>query len=557
MSKSRITADCRSLALALLLTHIAWLPATSRHAQADPVASSSSDLEQIKQQLARQAEEIQMLRRQVEEQSLLERLPPVGDSSVFTDTASPLATGVVQAGFLDEDSDKDGAKAATKEDKKKITKLFNFPTVKLTGFTQLDGAWYSQTPNNIATVGNAQDGVGFRRVRLAAIGRVAEFTNYVVEMDFATAGRPSFFDVFGEQTNLPFLGTVRAGQYVQPFSVDAMSGFRNLPFLERSLPFLAFVPFRRVGVEAFNSFADHRVNWAVSGFKTGGFNNAPLGDDRYAVDTGDVGGYSFSGRVTYLVYYDELVPDRYLWHIGGAYDYSRLGENTAAGSGTSGNAGGGPSPFYQSRVLPEFGTLGSPENSQSFGTAVNGTPYFIDSGRYAAKSFDLFGVETVAQRGSVSFQSEWMGTLVNSAVGPIFYNGAYGEVMWRPTGEHRPYDIATGALKNVIPFADLIPLGRDGIRGWGALELAARLSFVHEVNPTALNGHYYNSTTNTYNSVTGNSGNGQLINSTLGCTWFLNAHTKLQFNWIHCDLHNVVKGKSLADLFVTRFQIDF
>ena len=150
---------------------------------------------------------------------------------------------------------------------------------------------------------------------------MAEFTNYMVEMDFATAGRPSFFDVWGEQENIPWFGTVRAGQYVQPFSVDAMSGFRHLLFLERSLPFLAFVPFRRVGVEAYNWTEDERTNWAYSVFRTGGFNNAPLGDDRFATDIGDVGGYSFSGRMTHLVYYDAEANDRYLWHIGGAYDY--------------------------------------------------------------------------------------------------------------------------------------------------------------------------------------------------------------------------------------------
>jgi len=81
----------------------------------------------------------------------------------------------------------------------------------------------------------------------------------MAEVDFATAGRPSFFDVWGEQENIPLLGAVRIGQYLQPFSVDAMTGFRYLPFLERSLPFLAFVPFRRVGVMASANTEDERT----------------------------------------------------------------------------------------------------------------------------------------------------------------------------------------------------------------------------------------------------------------------------------------------------------
>src|SRR5712691_6523092 len=203
-----------------------------------------------------------------------------------------------------------------KRDEADAKKASQFPNFKITGFTQLDSAFYSQEPLNIATVGDAQDGTGFRRVRFAVNGKVADFTNYQVEVDFATAGRPSFFDTYVEQGNLPFFGEVRAGHFLQPFSVDAMSGFRNLPFLERSLPFLAFVPFRRTGLMASNGTEDDLTHWAYSVFRTGGFNNAPLGDSRFGTDFGDVGGYSFSTRVTHLLQYDEVVGDRCLWHIG-------------------------------------------------------------------------------------------------------------------------------------------------------------------------------------------------------------------------------------------------
>ena len=80
---------------------------------------------------------------------------------------------------------------------------------KITGFMQLDNGFYGYI-NNIATVGNAQDGTEFRRVRLAVPGKVAEFTSYQVEMEFVgLAGRPSFFDNYVEQGNLPILAAVR------------------------------------------------------------------------------------------------------------------------------------------------------------------------------------------------------------------------------------------------------------------------------------------------------------------------------------------------------------
>ena len=449
----------------------------------------------------------------------------------------------------------DVEKQLKKRDEADAKKASEFPTHRITGFLQLDTAYYSQTPKNIATVGDAQDGSGFRRARFAVNGKVAEFTTYQLEMDFATAGRPSFFDNYVEQGNLPFFGDVRAGQFLQPFSVDAMSGFRNLAFLERSLPFLAFVPFRRVGIMASNGSDDDRTHWAYSVFRTGGFNNAPLGDSRFGTDFGDIGGYSFSTRVTHLLYYDEFAEDRYLWHVGFSYDYSQLGANDATGSGTPGNAGS-PKPFYQARTTPEFGPLGYPDLPSSFGSSVNGTPLFVDTGRYQARNFNLVGLETVFQAGPMSFQSEYMATVVDSVVGPVFYQGAYAEVMYRLTGEHRGYDKKLASLKNPVPFADFIPLKRDGIRGWGAWGIAARWSAVDLTNPSKLDGHYYDSASNTFKG-TSKAGNGVLNDATLGLTWYMNAHTKIQFNWIHAMLNNTAKGFSTAELFVGRVQVDF
>ena len=448
----------------------------------------------------------------------------------------------------------DVEKQLKKRDEADAKKAGEFPTHKITGFLQLDTVFYSQSPENIATVGNAQDGTGFRRARFAVNGKVAEFTSYQFEMDFATAGRPSFFDNYVEQGNLPFFGAVRAGQFLQPFSVDAISGFRNLAFLERSLPFLAFVPFRRVGIMASNNTDDERTHWAYSLFRTGGYNDAPLGDSRYATDFGNIGGYSFSTRLTHLLYYDEFAEDRYLWHVGFSYDYSQLGANNSPGSGAPGNAGS-PKPFYQARTTPEF-SLGYPELSSNFGTGVNGTPLFVDTGRYQADNFNLVGLETVYQSGAFSLQSEYMATVVESVVGPIFYQGAYVEGMYRLTGEHRGYDKKLGSFKNPIPFADFIPLKSDGIRGWGAWSLVTRWSAVDLTNPSKLNGHYYNSVTNTFTG-TSNSGNGVLNDVTVGVNWYLNQHTKFQVNWIHAMLDNTQKGNSTAELYVSRIQVDF
>lgn len=84
-----------------------------------------------------------------------------------------------------------------------------FPNIKMSGFFHLDAGHFSQDPTNRANLGDIQDGVGFRRARLAAAGNVTDFTSYFLEMDFGIAGRPSFTDVWGEQSHLPVFGNVR------------------------------------------------------------------------------------------------------------------------------------------------------------------------------------------------------------------------------------------------------------------------------------------------------------------------------------------------------------
>jgi phosphate-selective porin OprO/OprP len=521
--------------------------------------ATAVDLESISEQLQAQQTEMDLLRAQIGQQrARIEELSRTPTSDWVSPTS--LEEFADDQGFDKKssaaaDTKKSDAKKPEAKADKPAEKKDEFPTYKITGFTQLDGGWYTQSAKNMATLGDAQDGVGFRRARLAVIGKVAEFTAYQLEVDFAAAGRPSFFDVYVEQSNLCRLGTVRVGQFVQPFSVDSASGFRTLPFLERSLPFLAFVPFRRVGISAADMTEDGMTQWCQSIYRTGGFNNAPVGDDRFATDFGDRGGYGYSGRTSHLLEYDEPTEGRYLWAMGASYSYARLGANDAVGSGTTGNAGS-PKPFFQSRVLPEFGTLGLPENGNNFGTAVNGTPLVADTGRYEASNFNLFGVETVYQAGQWSLQAEWMGDLVQSAAGPVFYNGAYGEVMYRITGEHREYDKKTGVLRNPIPFEEFFSLRPGGVCGWGAWEVAARYSFVDLRNPSKLDGHYYNSITNTFNT-TSKAGNGQVQDVTVGLTWFLNQHTKWQFNWIHSMIDNTAKGSSNLDSYVSRVQVDF
>lgn len=409
------------------------------------------------------------------------------------------------------------------------------PMVKLTGFFHLDAGNFDQDATNMASLGDIENGVGFRRARLAAVGNVSDFTAYSIEMDFGTAGRPSFQDVWGEQQQIPFFGNVRIGQFRQPLTMDAWTPIRQLWFLERSLPFQAFDPFRRVGIMAYDKSEDEMWSWAYSVDRTGGFLDAPLGDSRFGTDIGDNGGASFNGRLTHLLYYDEGSEGRHLMHVGGFFDFARItGSNAVA-------------PYYQARAIPEF-FVGDPAGG---GFTAVGAPFFVDTGRLPADQFYFAGLQLGGQYGSSHFQAEYMGTQVDQIGNPtVFYDGAYAQYGYFLTGEHRSYNRLYGAFDRVTPYTDFFSLGRHrGFCGWGAWETTARWSYVDLRDPAAA----------PIGSIAGppqSPNPGRQDDVTLGLNWYWNAYAKLQFNWIHAFLDNAA-GDSDCDIYCGRFQVEF
>lgn len=488
--------------LAVLLCAMSGLPAVAQEA-GNEAGPSPAAYEQLLERLQAAEQQIEQLH---ERQAAMERLPAVDGSepevwSVPTLQEAPSAP--------------------------------TYPTVRLSGFFHLDAGLFDQDAANRLQLGDIQDGIGFRRARLQAVGSVAAQTQYSIEMDFATAGRPSFMDVWGEQNDLPLLGNVRIGHFRQPFSMDALTSVRQLEFLERSLPFQAFVPFRRVGIMAYDKSFDERTQWAYGIYRTGGFNNAPLGDSRFGVDIGDHAGFSFSTRASHLLYYDAASDGGYLLHIGGSYNYSRI------------SAASADERRYQARVIPEF-FVGDPAGG---GLTAAGTPFFADTGAIPASDMNLLGVELAWQRGPLHVQAEYMGTIVNQIGGPsLYYDGAYVQGGYFLTGEHRTYNTTNGALDKVVPAHEFHTVGRQPC-GWGAWEVTARVSYVNlndpgfTLAPTA--------------TVPPSPNPGRLTDTTLGLNWFWNAYTQVQFNWIHCFLDNAATGDSDCDIFAARFQLGF
>jgi len=424
------------------------------------------------------------------------------------------------------------------------------PLIRLSGFMQLDQGLFSQSATSKADLGDIQDGFGFRRTRLQALGMLTDFTGYTIEMDFGIGGRPSFSDVWGEQNELPFFGTIRIGQFRQPTSMDGWTSIRHLEFLERSAPFQALDPFRRVGIMAYAMSDDELTSWAYSIYGTGftfwngaSTNYGTLGDSRFGTQIGDSGGISAAGRATHLLYYDEPSEGRYLLHVGGGYNFSEIGGNNTTGTDAS---------TYQARTIPEF-FVGDPTG---LGLTAAGTPFILDTGRIRADNYHLFHTELAGNYGPAHFQTEWMGTVLDQLSGPaIFYHGAYFQCGYFLTGESCRYIKQAGVLDyNVAPYSDFFGTGRHkGIGGWGAWEVAFRWSYLDLSTDNIAAG-------NQLSNIAGpppSPNPGTLNETTLALNWWWNRFTRVQLNWIHSMPNYDSVGSAPFDVFAARFQIEF
>jgi phosphate-selective porin OprO and OprP len=426
------------------------------------------------------------------------------------------------------------------------------PLIRLSGFFQYDTGWFSQDAQSKETLGNIQNGSGFRRTRLQGLGQLTEFTTFSIEMDFAFPGRPSFMDVWGEQSNLPFIGHARIGQYRQPVTMDSWTNIKHLEFLERSAPFIAFDPFRRVGIMGWDNSEDERTMWAYSLFSTGTtfWNTAPasnystLGnDDRFGTQIGDSGGIAFATRGTHLLYYDPNSNNRYLMHVGGGYLFGEIG-----GQGTTGSF----AKTYEARSIPEF-FVG--DQAGGFVTAA-GTPNVVDTGRFLASNYQMLHAEVAGSYGSAHYQAEYMAQFVNQrGGGMVFYDGGYVQGGYFLTGENTGYNKLMGALDyNVKPNSPFFGTGRKkSMGGWGAWEVAARWSWL-DLNSTKVRADNFLTPTP---GPPSSQNPGVLNEPTVALNWWWNEYMRVQLNYIHSMVTSPTVGLYATDIYSLRFQTEF
>ncbi len=435
---------------------------------------------------------------------------PTADPTGTSATASGPETAALQARLDQLEAELEAIRAGrpagyAAERVEELPTSREYPTFNWSGFLQVDSFWSHQDSLNEATIGNIQDRTGLRRVRLRAFGDVREATTYVVDLDFAASGHPSFRDVMLRFHEWPLLQNVQFGYFQQPFSMNALTSGQELMFMERHLPF-AFAPFRQTAIAANGTCSSERIIWAFSGYR--------FPTDSFGRSEGGSGGFAFAGRIVLLPWYRDG-GDRLL-HFGLGYSYGDPGDN-----------------LVQYQIQPGFFVTDSAGSAELDG-GDTGVPSFVDTGPIPTHSFHLFNAELAANCGRLHLQSEVTAAVVDQRGGPtLAFNGLYAQAGYYLTGESRPYSRRRGVFRHPQPLYDF----EFREPGSGAWEVAAGWSYI-DLNDENVAG-------------------GCLSGLILGLNWYLNRLVKVQINYVHSLLDDPAQGESQAELAGIRAQFKF
>jgi phosphate-selective porin OprO and OprP len=339
----------------------------------------------------------------------------------------------------------------------------------------------------------------FRDLRMILLGTLYDDFIFKLAIDFANIRDVK--DLWVGYRKIPFLGRTRAGHFMEPFSLEQLTGIANLTFMERALPVQALTPGRDVGIMCNNTALGDRLTWSAGAFLlTGSFSNVGEWSDTLS----NTFGTALTARVTGLPRYAD--DGRTLLHLGFSYSHQFRDDQ---------------------RTDSDMKIRARPETRLTNDTLV-------DAGQFAAAAADLFGGELAMVSGPFSFQGEYFLGLADSpSMGNPRFNGFYLSGSYFLTGEHRKYNRSLGVFTGVTP--------KQGFHlfeeGWGALEAACRFSYV-DLNDKGVRG-------------------GKEGNFTFGLNWYLSNKSRFMFNYIHARVTDRAEppiDRGRANIFQVRFQ---
>ena len=443
-------------------------------------------------------------------------------------------------------ADKEKAEKKAAEDKEK---KFTSPDTKLQVRVLFDGT--AGSGGGDAVTNRAQDtmgdGTGFRQLRLTWKGSMYDMIEYSFSVDFGGSGYYNFKDCYGGFYNLPCGIGIRAGHFKEPWSMEELSSSADTVMMEKSClnNFKNIAGGRNNGLMIHNWHDAERISWAVGvfaasmreGLDSGGtaltcFSNGLQKDN-----------YAFTGRLTFLPYYEKWCDGREsFWHIGAAYTYRKF-DTSAGRPGIRGTS---------VSTRPDNALQGNLLNSGTMETM---------------ESLNGFQFDTAFVYGSLAIEVEqafyWLNDSKFKALGidnPMISSG-YVQVSYCLTGEGRNYKKGGGFLGGITPNCPYYNICKEGVHmfsGPGAWEIAYRCSWA---NIDDLAGAY-DSSLDTWDVGYNNALIGHSLTHTIGLNWYLNKNCRLMFDYSfgRADYENSTanNGKhNTASIFGTRFQLIF
>jgi phosphate-selective porin OprO/OprP len=280
-----------------------------------------------------------------------------------------------------------------------------------------------------------------RRFKLGVSGEIHAIGNPSFTTNFELAGtNPQWSDTYLWWQGLPWIGSLKIGNFDPPFSLEALTSSRDVTFMEEATPVAAFAPGYRFGFAIGGPVLEDTVTWNLGLFTA--VQSQDVGDT-----TRDAG--RVAGRVTWLAVHDEAA--RRWVHLGLSVTVVESQDHLQ----------------YRSR----------PESHLA--------PYLLDTGTLRVGAAELIGLEAAWVEGSFSLQSEFIHSFVDQPGASVLnFGGAYVYASWLLTGECRPYDASRGIFGRLAPRQDFSLRGP----GWGAFEVGTRLSYLDLTNESIRGG---------------------------------------------------------------------
>jgi phosphate-selective porin OprO and OprP len=389
-----------------------------------------------------------------------------------------------------------------------IQPLVLSPTIQIRGRIEAEATLAAQSASSQATLGDLQNGYGFRRVRLGAQGSIEDSASWVSEVELA-GGNVRLRDVFVGLDAIPGVQQLRVGHFREPFSLEGMTSSNFFTFLERA-PTNVISPARNTGVCGFWWSEDERILFTLGAFRDG--------TDSNGQSTGDGDNWAYTARLTGLPVYEPDETDFRLVHLGGALS-QRVPPNGVINF----------TPRTGSNILTVEDNPGSP---------------FLPSLNVPADSYQLYNLQAASVHGPLSVQAEWLATTVQqSDAGLIFVHGMYVSGSYFLTGEHRSYNRTRGSFDRIDVLRPVVRAGKTEDSGIGAIELAARFAYFDLNSP------------NLPLNANGDPVGTQLYQLTFGVNWYLNTSTRVMFDYTAGMPDKVGFDPTVAHIFGVRTAI--